>query len=187
MELKDNHSHKGKILIANPFLQDPIFERSVILMVEHNDEGAMGFILNQPTGITIGEAFKQIKSCEFPVYYGGPIDNDILFYVHSMGDKTSNSIKISDNLYWGGDFPEICDLIKSGELSSDKIKFFAGYSGWSDLQLESEFEKESWIICDYKIDYVFNYANNNLWNKCLESIENELSFFSKFAHTPSLN
>ena len=108
MELKDNHSHKGKILIANPFLQDPIFERSVILMVEHNDEGAMGFILNQPTGITIGEAFKQIKSCEFPVYYGGPIDNDILFYLHSMGDKTSNSIKISDNLYWGGDFSEIC-------------------------------------------------------------------------------
>ena len=185
--MKDNPSHKGKLIIANPFLQGPIFERSVVFMIEHDHEGAIGFILNQPTGITVGQAFNRIKDCEFPVYYGGPVDDDILYYVHSLGEKTTKSVKVSDNLYWGGDFDDICDLIKKGEVSSDQIKFFIGYSGWSDLQLEKEFEKDSWIICDCKIDYIFKNQDKSLWNKCLESKENKISIYSKFAHTPSLN
>ena len=185
--MKDNPSHKGKIIIANPFLQGPIFERSVVFMIEHNNEGAIGFILNQPTGITVGQAFSRIKDCEFPVYYGGPVDDDILYYIHSLGEKATKSVKVSDNLYWGGDFDDICDLIEKGEVSSDQIKFFIGYSGWSDLQLEREFEKDSWIICDCKKGYIFNDQDKSLWNKCLESKKNKISIYSKFAHTPSLN
>ncbi len=185
--MSDNDSHKGKIIIANPFLQGPIFERSVVFMVEHNHEGGMGFILNQPTGVIVGEAVAQIKDCNFPVYYGGPVDDNILFYVHSLGEKVARSVQIGEGLYWGGDFEEICDLIENGQVSADEIKFFVGYSGWSELQLEGEFEQDSWVICDYKSEYVFKDQDKTLWNTCLESKKTKISLYSKFAHTPSLN
>lgn len=185
--MSDNHSYKGKILIADPFLQGPIFERSVVFMTEHNNEGAMGFILNQPTGILVGQAVAQIKNCEFPVYYGGPVDDNILFYVHALGSKISNSVQIDERLFWGGDFNELCDLIEKDGVKAHEIKFFVGYSGWSELQLESEFENKSWIVDDLKKSYLFGNHNKNLWNKCLEAKQNNLSLYSKFAHTPSLN
>jgi putative transcriptional regulator len=185
--MDDIHSHKGKIIIANPFLQGPIFERSVVFMVEHNHEGGMGFILNQPTGVLVGQAVEKIKDCDFPVYYGGPVDDNILFYVHSMGDKISRSVQISEGLFWGGDFDEIVELIANNQVKSDEIKFFVGYSGWSELQLEGEFEQDSWIICEFKTDYLFKDQNKMLWNRCLESKESKISLYSKFAHTPSLN
>lgn len=185
--MSDNPSHKGKILLADPFLQGPIFERSVVYMVEHNHEGAMGFILNQPTGILVGQAVEQIKDCDFPVYYGGPVDDNILFYVHSLGDKLSNSVSITEKLSWGGDFNELCTLIENGEIEAHQIKFFVGYSGWSELQLEGEFEKKSWIIGNLKTSYILGNQDKKLWNKCLEAKKNNLSLYSKFAHTPSLN
>jgi putative transcriptional regulator len=90
-------------------------------------------------------------------------------------------------LYWGGDFEEICDLIENGQVSADEIKFFVGYSGWSELQLEGEFEQDSWVICDYKSEYVFKDQDKTLWNICLEAKQTKISIYSKFAHTPSLN
>jgi putative transcriptional regulator len=185
--MSDNHSYKGKILIADPFLQGPYFERSVVFMAEHNHEGAMGFILNQPTGILVEQAVDQITNCEFPIYYGGPVDDDILFYVHSLGYKIKNSVQINDRLFWGGDFNELCDLIKKNKVRADEIKFFVGYSGWSKLQLENEMENKSWITDELKTSYLFGNHNKKLWNKCLEAKNNNLSLYSKFEHTPSLN
>ena len=89
-----NTYYKGKILIANPFLIGSIFERSVIFLADHSETGSMGFILNQPTEFNVSQVVPQLVNCDFPVYYGGPVDEMILFYVHSLGDQIENSIPI---------------------------------------------------------------------------------------------
>ncbi len=182
-----NTYYKGKILIANPFLIGSIFERSVIFLADHSETGSMGFILNQPTEFNVSQVVPQLVNCDFPVYYGGPVDEMILFYVNSLGDQIENSIPIANNLFWGGEFEQVKNLLLSGLLTQKNIKFFVGYSGWEINQLESEFEKNSWLINDFNPNYLFKSQTKNLWNKTIEVPNNEFSFFGKFAHSPSLN
>ena len=178
---------KGNILIADPFLNGPVFERAVILLADHSQKGAMGFILNQPTEFKVHQAIPELKGCKQKLYYGGPVDETSLFYVHSFGDKLPNSIKITEGLYWGGEFSALQQLNKDKLLNSGNIKFFIGYSGWESNQLEKEVEKESWIIGEFERNYLYDNQNKNLWNKTIEKSDNENSFFGNFAHSPSLN
>ena len=129
---------KGKILIADPFLLGPVFERSVVLMADHSEVGAMGFILNQPTGFVVHQAVSELKGCNQKMYYGGPVDETLLFYVHTLGDKLPNAVEIDNGLYWGGEFDSLQKLNKKSELNAENIKFFIGYSGWEVNQLEKE-------------------------------------------------
>lgn len=180
-------SKKGKTLISDPFLMGPVFERAVIFMVDHSDEGAMGFILNQPTHVNVGQAVPAIQECNFPVYYGGPVDDNILFFIHTKGQDISNSIEVENGIYWGGDFEEISEGISNGTITEQDIKFFVGYSGWGELQLEDEYKKDSWLTSTIKPEQLFNKLTKEFWNACLEKSKTEYSFLSKFAHTPSLN
>lgn len=185
--MSETPNHVGKILISDPFLQGPVFERAVILMVDHTPEGSMGFIINQPTEIRLGQAIEAVQECDFPIYYGGPVDDNMLFFIHTLGDKITKSVEIGEGLYWGGDFEEIIDLIKDDKISQDEIKFFIGYSGWGEQQIESEFEKDSWLVGEFHMSYLFKPQTKDLWNKCLNRTDSDLSLFTKFAHTPSLN
>lgn len=179
--------HKGKILIADPFLLGPVFERSVIFLADHSDVGAMGFILNQPTEFIVEEAVPELKGCTQTMYYGGPVDESLLFFVHSLGDKLPNSVEIGNGLSWGGDFETLQELFENGDLNDENIKFFIGYSGWEAEQLEGEFNKDSWIVGNFKNEYLFNAQTQNLWNKTIDASGDDNSFLGNFAHTPSMN
>lgn len=178
---------KSRTLISDPFLMGPVFERAVIYMVDHSEEGSMGFILNQPTYVSVGQAVPKIQECKFPVYYGGPVDDNILFFIHTLGDQITNSIEVQKGIYWGGDFEEISDLILNGTITEKEIKFFVGYSGWGEKQLEEEFNKDSWLMGEIKTEDLFSKLTKEFWNESLEKSKTEYSFLSKFAHTPSLN
>ena len=178
---------KGKILIADPFLLGPVFERSVVLMADHSDVGAMGFILNQPTGFVVHQAISELKGCNQKMYYGGPVDETLLFYVHTLGDKLPNAIEIDNGLYWGGEFDSLQKLNKKGELNAENIKFFIGYSGWEVNQLEKELKKDSWILGGFEESYLFNEQTKSLWNNTIEKTGHNNSFLGNFAHSPSLN
>lgn len=179
--------HKGKILIADPFLLGPVFERSVVLMADHSDVGAMGFILNQPTGFEVSQAVAELKGCTQKMYYGGPVDETLLFYVHTLGEKLPNSVEIGDGLFWGGEFEALQKLNKEGELNPNNIKFFIGYSGWEVNQLEGELKKDSWIVGELSSDYIFKEQTKALWNDAIDKTGNDNSFLGNFAHSPSLN
>ena len=179
--------HKGKILIADPFLLGPVFERSVILLADHSDVGAMGFILNQPTDFEVEQAVPELVGCEHTMYYGGPVDESLLFYVHSLGDELPNAVEIGNGLYWGGDFEALQALNEKGALTTKNIKFFIGYSGWEVDQLEGEFERNSWIIGDFEEKYLFEKQDKTLWNISIEKSGDDNSFLGKFAHSPSMN
>ena len=157
---------KGKLLIAEPTLTgDVSFNRSVVLLVEHNEEGSVGFILNKPLEYDISDLVTEIK-IPFPVYNGGPVEQDNLYFIHKVPHLISKSIEISDGIYWGGDFDKTIDLINKEVISEEDIRFFLGYSGWSSLQLDQELSSKSWIVV--KNDYesaIIHKSSDAFWKE----------------------
>src|SRR5210317_123945 len=132
MTAKDEIS-KGSILIAEPFMIESNFRRSVIGIVDHTEkDGTVGFILNKKMNFAVNELIQDIESEEnFKVYYGGPVATDTIHYIHNVGDILDESIKVSRGVYWGGDFEKLKFLINSGLIKANNIRFYLGYSGWS--------------------------------------------------------
>ena len=139
---------KGHLLIAEPsIIGDLSFNRSVILLADHNEEGSIGFIINKPLKYTINDLIPEIHAT-FRIYNGGPVEQDNLYFIHNIPDLIPNSIEISNGIYWGGDFESTKDLINSGAINKNNIRFFLGYTGWDEHQLETEMQNNSWIIAD---------------------------------------
>ena len=177
----------GKIIIADPYLQDGEFTRSVILLNSYSKTGAIGFILNRPTTILVHEAFNDFPEFEAPIYYGGPVDKNVLFYVHSLGDIIPESELISGTTYFGGNFKVLKKMIQEKKITPNQVRFFLGYSGWSTNQLESEIKDEAWIIGNFKSSYLFHNNYTKVWSNCLTANSKKNAFYGKFPYTPSLN
>ncbi len=156
--------NRGKVLIAEPFMIDPNFKRSVVLLCEHEQEGSLGFILNKSLDMQINELIADFPEFDSNVYYGGPVQTDTIHYIHNVGDMLDNSHLIQDGVYWGGDFEKLKLLIDTKMVKSENIKFFVGYTGWSPEQLVEEMKYGSWVISDMDDDYIFGKGNNALWN-----------------------
>ncbi len=162
-ELNKVNIAKGVLLLAEPFMMEDGFKRSVILMVEHTDEGSIGFILNKPLGQTINELIDDFPEIESPVFYGGPVGHETLHYIHDRGDVLDNSIEVSKGVYWSGDYEKLKFLIQSEVIKPHNIKFFVGYSGWSSGQLSDEMVYGSWIPVEMDPNYTFQLHYKNLW------------------------
>ena len=162
--------NKGKLLIAEPTLSgDVSFNRSIVLLAEHNEEGSVGFILNKPLDYHINDLVTEI-TIPFQVYNGGPVEQDNLYFIHKVPELIHNSIEISDGIYWGGDFGSIVDLINNKIISENDIRFFLGYSGWSSLQLDQELLSKSWVVVKniYESDIIQKSASAFWKEKMME-------------------
>ncbi len=146
---------QGILLIADPFLKDSNFMRSVILMCRHNEEGSFGFVLNKLFNQTLGDLISEMEGYDIPVYTGGPVQMDTVHYIHQYPELLPDSQLISGNIYWGGDFEKLKTLIKNEEVDISKIKFFIGYSGWNNGQLEDELSQKSWLTATSNRNIVF--------------------------------
>ncbi|OFY66321.1 MAG: hypothetical protein A3H98_02910 [Bacteroidetes bacterium RIFCSPLOWO2_02_FULL_36_8] len=177
----------GKLLLSEPFLEDPNFKRSVILLTEHNENGTVGFILNKPSNYKLNEALQNFPAFDAPLFMGGPVQTDTLHFLHKLGNKLEGSIKIVDDVYWSGDFSTLKILIDVGQINPDQVRFFAGYSGWNPEQLTKEVKENSWIITDARRDYVFPETPEKLWRKILKDMGREFSIIANFPEDPSLN
>lgn len=177
----------GDILIAKPFLQDGYFKRAVVYMCEHNDKGSLGFIVNKQQGLLLSDIFPHLKNGNFPLFEGGPVSPNQLFYTHTYGPKLTDCIEIAKGVYWGGNFFELSDLIENGKITPDQIRFYVGYSGWNPGQLEEEVEGESWF--SGKANYVdlMKVLPEELWGVELTKINPGFKAFSDFSFDPSLN
>ena len=123
---------KGKVLLAEPFMRDSNFKRAVVLMCENNEEGSLGFVLNKPLEDTkIDRLVPEFPEFDANVYFGGPVQTDTIHYVHNVGELLDDSVKITEGVYWGGDFEKLKFLISSGLVKPHNIRFFIGYTGWS--------------------------------------------------------
>lgn len=105
----------GTLLIAEPFLKDPNFMRTVILLCEHQDEGSFGFVLNRELGSTLEDLLPDLTRLHIPVYYGGPVQPDTLHFLHAYPEGISGGLEVSEGVYWG-DFNQAMELLESGDL-----------------------------------------------------------------------
>ncbi|WP_130736688.1 YqgE/AlgH family protein [Flavobacterium sp. J27] len=179
---------KGHLLIAEPStLGDFSFNRSVVLLAEHNNDGSVGFILNKPLGYTINDLVPEIEA-SFKVYNGGPVEQDNLYFIHTIPDIIPNSIEIAHGIYWGGDFETTKTLINKGEISKNNIRFFLGYSGWAVNQLESELKENSWIITENtQRSELLAQATQYFWKEKIQEQGGEYVLFSNAPSDPILN
>ena len=178
---------KGSLLLAEPFMLDSNFKRSVILLCDNQEEGSVGFILNKPMKMYLPEAIPEVNDFEAPLFYGGPVEADTLHFVHNLGDLVEGSIHIADDTYWGGNFEDVKSLINQRAVGPDNFKFFLGYSGWSSGQLDEEMEENSWIVTKSSSEYIFDNLSPNLWKKVLEDLGGKYKIISNYPEDPSLN
>jgi putative transcriptional regulator len=178
---------KGKLLIAEPsILSDSSFNRSVVYLTEHNDKGSVGFIMNKPSPYTIGDLIPEIES-DLKVYFGGPVSEDNLYFVHKVPELIPDSLEIGNGIYWGGDFETIQRLLKEETLSNNEIRFFLGYSGWSEQQLEEELSTTSWLIIENKFKNLFRISHLTFWKNELMKLGGIYKLWANAPKDPSLN
>ncbi len=178
---------KGKILIAEPFLKGPYFGRSIVLLTEFGEQGAVGFVLNKPSNVYPDEVIDDILSFKGELYIGGPVASDTLHFIHTLGDKLPGSVRVTENIYWGGDFDTLKNLINSDIATYKQVKFFAGYSGWSPGQLEGEIKERSWIVTEVKDAVIMDDDIDNIWEQILNGLGGVFKTWTKFPNDPNQN
>lgn len=178
---------KGKILISEPFLVDYYFKRSVVLLAEHNEEGSFGLIINKPVDIILSDILQDFPIFDTPVYLGGPVKTDSLYFIHTLGEDIENSIKITNGLFWGGEIEHVKELITIGKIQPNEIKFFVGYSGWVSKQLEGELARNSWLVSNTSAKQVMKANPKNLWKDTVNNMGGDYSYWTNFPTDPTHN
>lgn len=178
---------KGSLLLAEPFMMDPNFKRTVIFITEHNEDGTVGFVLNRESPLLLSDAVEGFEGFDVPLYLGGPVQTDTLHYLHTYGDKLEGSIEIADGVYWSGNFEGLKAMVQQGEIDPKEIRFFLGYSGWSPGQLDDEMKESSWITHEGKGLHVFNTDPEELWKQVLEEKGGDFAMMVNFPENPILN
>jgi putative transcriptional regulator len=166
LDFTNYKARKGSLLIAEPFMLDGYFKRSVVLLAIHNEkEGTLGFIVNKPIkNVALSDIVKPFENAtDWPIYFGGPVQTTSLFYIHRLGDLITDSKEIVEGIYFGGDFKIVQELVKKDEATPQDIKFFLGYAGWGENQLEDEIARNSWLTTTAKPSLVFNKMSQNEW------------------------
>lgn len=177
---------KGKILIAEPYMGDPNFERSVILICEDTSLGSFGLVLNQPINKNLSDVIDEVYS-EVPLFSGGPVEKNTLHYVHNMGLLIDDSFPLTENLFWSGDFETIKSLLNTGSLNNQNIRFFLGYSGWGPGQLKQELEEKTWIIADLDSENIFESNSSEFWRQTLKKLGGANRIKANYPIDPRLN
>jgi len=178
----------GKLLISEPFMDDPNFTRSVVLLTEHGDEGALGFVINHPSLLLLNDLVAEFTGNEFPVFYGGPVAMDTLHFIHRCPDKISDGEEIAKGIYWGGNFESLKALVNQGGVTKEEVKFFVGYSGWGMDQLDQEMKGNTWIVSDqYNSDLVFSSNEEEIWREVIIHLGPKYAHISNFPQNPNLN
>ena len=175
------------LLIADPFLKDPNFLRTVVLLCEHEEQGSFGFVLNKQVEQTLDELVSDMKGFSLPVYYGGPVQMNTIHFLHQYPDLIPESVKVSNDIYWGGNFETVTALIKNDSIDLNKIKFFIGYSGWGNGQLIDEIKEKSWLTIQANSNLVFKTAYDEIWKSSLKTMGGEYERMIHYPIDPQLN
>jgi putative transcriptional regulator len=178
---------KGRLLVSEPYLNDPNFERTIILMCEHNDEGSFGFVVNKPSQAKIGEVMDDLKNVDATVFIGGPVQQDTLHYLHRMA-TLPDAQEIRPGVYWGGSFEQLLTLADTRQINPADIKFFLGYSGWSAGQLHTELEQDTWIVSQsFDDELLFDIQPERMWQRALKNMGGRFSVYANYPADPRMN
>ena len=172
MESEPIKSLAGQLLVASPKLGDSNFEKTVLLMVQHSPDGALGLILNRPLKITIDEAWEQVSQtpCNSAghIHHGGPCEGPLMV-VHT--DEALSEDEVSPGIYFSAERELVEALVAHGE---EPMKFFVGYSGWTAGQLETEIAEGAWYAAPINGGRVF-HGPPEQWDVVMRAVERHQS------------
>lgn len=181
-----DYSYKGKILISTPDVSGDIFSRSVLLMIDHNENGAFGLILNKKN-TEISRNMQGIFGFPVEVYEGGPVENNKIFFIVKGNPVPEHFEEINQDYYITEDVEKIVAEIVEGRLSLSNVKIFSGYSGWAAQQLESEIHRKMWTVVDvYNLDYT-TPNDQGLWKNIMQNLGGEFLLWANAPEDVSLN
>lgn len=177
----------GILLIADPFLKDPNFIRTVIVLCEHQEEGSFGFVLNKQFEHTLDELMDGFEGHKIPIFYGGPVQMDTIHFLHQYPEKVTGGLEIMKGVYWGGDFSLLGEMVKNNEIDYNKVRFFIGYSGWGDGQLSNELKEKSWLTATATRKLIFHKQPEEIWKDSLRHLGGDYEMMINFPIDPQLN
>lgn len=178
----------GRLLISEPFMADPNFKRSVVLLTEHGADGSVGYILNQVGNLLLKDVIQDLWAADNQIYFGGPVAADTLHFIHRAYDKLQSGEEIGNGIYWGGNFETLKILINTNAIEENEIKFFMGYSGWDIAQLNREIDQNAWMVSDIPdLDTIFGDDDEQLWRDVIVNLGPKYAHVSNFPIDPSLN
>lgn len=161
------NSLRGQLLIASPRLTDPNFSRTVVLIVQHSEAGALGLILNRPLSLTVRSAWGQVSSSpcniEGPLHHGGPCEGPLMA-VHS--DEELADIEVLPGVYFCTDRESIEQLVLQNHCP---MKFFVGFAGWAPGQLDGEMDDGGWLTAPATADHVFGQHEDH-WTEIVKAL-----------------
>ncbi|MCX6318512.1 MAG: YqgE/AlgH family protein [Bacteroidetes bacterium] len=177
----------GILLIADPFLKDPNFLRTVVFLCEHDKEGSFGFVLNRQYQNTLDELIPELEGHPLPVYYGGPVQLDSIHFLHRYPEDIPGGQEVMKGVYWGGNFDAAVELIKMPHFNPDKIRFYIGYSGWSEGQLNEELTEKTWLTVKAERRLIFDTDYTEVWKESIKHLGGDYEIMANFPIDPQLN
>jgi putative transcriptional regulator len=187
LQIPNEKLQKAMLLFSEPLLPDPNFSRTVVYLVNHNNEGSVGLILNKPTGLKLTDVLDIDIPTDFPLFMGGPVEAYGLFYLHTLGNQISGAAEVEKGIYWGSDFEELKKMIQMGSVKESEVKFFSGYSGWGAGQLDDELEEKSWLVKSRGDLNPLGNLSKKSWNKFLKAYGGKHKMLAAFPEDPSHN
>jgi putative transcriptional regulator len=180
-------SLRGKLILASPALQDPNFMRTVVLIAEHTDEGAMGLVLNRPALTTVEEAVPDLSwltGADDLVYVGGPVAETAVIVLAEWDEPSLAGAMVEDDLGFVGSDADQPDQL-AGAIRRARV--FAGHAGWGPGQLEAELAEESWIVEPPRREEIFTDDPETLWSAVLRRKGSQFALLATMPPDPSMN
>ncbi len=178
---------RGRLLVSGPFLSDPYFRRTVVLLCAHDAEGSFGFVLNRSLDMDVMDLMENMPPIRSRVSIGGPVQSGNLYYLHTFGPRVEGSIPVVDDIHMGGDFEQLRDLLNTDPRLGRHVRFFVGYSGWGPAQLEKELGERAWLITTAQKRLIMGRASANLWAETLRGMGEDYAPLANFPEDPTLN
>lgn len=177
----------GRLLVSEPYLPDPYFRRTVVLLCEHNAEGSFGFVLNRYIDMPIGDLMDDMPPIKSRISIGGPVQSSNLYYLHTLGKHIEGSAPVLDDIQMGGDFDQLRAVLTADPKLAKHVRFFVGYSGWSEGQLEKELAQRSWLVHPADKRRVMNTSLKDLWGDTLRGMGKAFAPLANFPDDPTQN
>ena len=179
---------QGCVLLSDPFTQDPYFSRSAILLCRHNKKETFGFVLTNYIEIDLHKLDENMPEIITKISFGGPVEKDNLFYIHTFGKEIEGAEQIIDTLYFGGDYEMLFELIKADPKRINEVRFFIGYAGWDFEQLNNEMKDHSWIaVTNITEKEILSTSSDHFWKDCMTKQGSKFEMISNFPLNPNEN
>jgi putative transcriptional regulator len=177
----------GRLLVSGPFLTDPYFRRTVVLLCAHDREGSFGFVLNRYIDMDVADLMENMPPIQSRVSIGGPVQSGNLYYLHTLGARVEGSVKVVDGVHMGGDFEQLRSMLATDPKLSRHVRFFVGYSGWGQDQLSKELNERAWLISPANKRRIMDTRPDDLWGDTLRAMGAPFAPLANFPDDPSLN